>query len=192
MTHMGSHKASSLRHSCSRIPVVRTMDMETKLVTEGIIMGIPKGVDHHLQEVKVVMLKGGRDTLSTQVCQDLRFSRTQWSLNMAMQYGQSLVGQGREYVDTELEKYVSMTQLKYYFAVDTRYVMKKLQLLFFPFTHSDWSVRYNQEEPVQPRYEINAPDLYIPLMAVVTYILVAGLCLGLQESCRDCSVKNIR
>lgn len=45
----------------------------------------------------------------------------------------------------------------------------------------DWSVRYNQEEPVQPRYEINAPDLYIPLMAVVTYILVAGLCLGLQE-----------
>ncbi|XP_047501729.1 protein YIF1B-B-like isoform X4 [Penaeus chinensis] len=112
--------------------------------------------------------------------------------NMAMQYGQSLVGQGREYVDKKLEKYVSMTQMKYYFAVDTRYVMKKLQLLFFPFTHSDWSVRYNQEEPVQPRYEINAPDLYIPLMAVVTYILVAGLCLGLQESCRDCSVKNIR
>ncbi|ROT85786.1 hypothetical protein C7M84_006853 [Penaeus vannamei] len=171
MTHMGSHKASSLRHSCSRIPVVRTMDMETKLVTEGIIMGIPKGVDHHLQEVKVVMLKGGRDTLSTQVCQDLRFSsmaRVWWVK------GESMWTQ-------KLEKYVSMTQLKYYFAVDTRYVMKKLQLLFFPFTHSDWSVRYNQEEPVQPRYEINAPDLYIPLMAVVTYILVAGLCLGLQE-----------
>lgn len=56
--------------------------------------------------------------------------------NMAMQYGQSLVGQGREFVDKKLEKYVTMTQIKYYFAVDTRYVMKKLQLLFFPFTHS--------------------------------------------------------
>ncbi|XP_071543480.1 protein YIF1B-B isoform X2 [Panulirus ornatus] len=101
--------------------------------------------------------------------------------NMAVQYGQSLANQGREYMDQKLEKYVSMSQIKYYFAVDTQYVMKKLQLLFFPYTHSDWSVRYVQDEPVQPRHEINAPDLYIPLMAVVTYILVAGLCLGLQE-----------
>ncbi|XP_069957436.1 protein YIF1B-A isoform X1 [Cherax quadricarinatus] len=100
---------------------------------------------------------------------------------MAMQYGQTLAHQGREYVDKKLEKYVSMSQVKYYFAVDTQYVMKKLKLLFFPFTHSDWSVRYEQDEPVQPRHEVNAPDLYIPLMAVVTYILVAGLCLGLQE-----------
>lgn len=30
--------------------------------------------------------------------------------------------------------------------------------LFF----QDWSIHYNQEEPVAPRYEINAPDLYIP------------------------------
>nr|XP_045616707.1 protein YIF1B-B-like isoform X3 [Procambarus clarkii] len=101
--------------------------------------------------------------------------------NMAMQYGQTLANQGREYVDQKLHKYVSMSQVKYYFAVDTQYVMKKLKLLFFPFTHSDWSVRYEQDEPVQPRHEVNAPDLYIPLMAVVTYILVAGLCLGLQE-----------
>lgn len=56
--------------------------------------------------------------------------------NMAMQYGQSLASQGREYVDKKLEKYVSMSQIKYYFAVDTRYVMKKLQLLFFPYTHT--------------------------------------------------------
>ncbi|KAJ9574724.1 hypothetical protein L9F63_008094, partial [Diploptera punctata] len=45
----------------------------------------------------------------------------------------------------------------------------------------DWSVKYEQEEPVQPRYEINAPDLYIPTMAYVTYILVAGLVLGMQD-----------
>lgn len=45
----------------------------------------------------------------------------------------------------------------------------------------DWSVKYEQDVPIQPRYEINAPDLYIPAMAYVTYILVAGLVLGMQD-----------
>ena len=56
--------------------------------------------------------------------------------NMAMQYGQNLVGQGREYVDSKLEKYMSVSKLKYYFAVDTSYVLRKIRLLFFPYTHS--------------------------------------------------------
>lgn len=101
--------------------------------------------------------------------------------NVAMQYGSALVGTGRQIVDKEFEKYVPVTRLKYYFAVDTSYVMRKLKLLFFPFTHSDWSVKYEHNEPVQPRYEVNAPDLYIPTMAYVTYILVAGLVLGTQN-----------
>lgn len=45
----------------------------------------------------------------------------------------------------------------------------------------DWSIRYEQDGPIQPRYEINAPDLYIPTMAYVTYVLVAGLVLGTQQ-----------
>ncbi|KAJ8307987.1 hypothetical protein KUTeg_012861 [Tegillarca granosa] len=101
--------------------------------------------------------------------------------NMAMQYGTSLAGQGTEYVHKNIEKYVSSSKLKYYFAVDTSYVGKKLGLLLFPYTHSDWSIKYNQDEPVAPRYEINAPDLYIPVMAFVTYILVAGVVLGTQS-----------
>lgn len=101
--------------------------------------------------------------------------------NVAMQYGSALVGSGKQLVDREFEKYVPVTRLKYYFAVDTAYVLRKLKLLFFPFTHSDWSVKYEQNEPVQPRYEVNAPDLYIPTMAYVTYVLVAGLVLGTQN-----------
>ncbi|XP_064601603.1 protein YIF1B-B-like isoform X2 [Liolophura sinensis] len=101
--------------------------------------------------------------------------------NMAVQYGQTLAGQGKEYMKENLEKYVSSSKLKYYFAVDTTYVGKKLGLIAFPFTHSDWSIRYNQDEPVAPRYEVNAPDLYIPVMAFVTYILVAGIVLGTQN-----------
>ncbi|XP_022245482.1 protein YIF1B-like isoform X4 [Limulus polyphemus] len=65
---------------------------------------------------------------------------------MAMQYGQTLAGQGKVIVNEK-----------------------------------DWSVHYNQEEPVAPRYDINAPDLYIPSMAFVTYILTAGYLLGTQN-----------
>lgn len=58
----------------------------------------------------------------------------------------------------------------------------------FIYCLQDWSVKYEQDEPVQPRYEINAPDLYIPSMAYVTYVLVAGLVLGMQN--RYVSVKQ--
>lgn len=101
--------------------------------------------------------------------------------NMAMQYGTSLAGQGKDIVHKNLEKYVSTSKLKYYFAVDTAYVGKKLGMLVFPYTHSDWSIKYDQDQPVAPRYEVNAPDLYIPVMAFVTYVLVSGIVLGVQN-----------
>jgi protein transport protein YIF1 len=101
--------------------------------------------------------------------------------DMAFQYGQKLADQGKEIVNKEFEKYIPVTKLKYYFAVDNRYVMNKLRLLFFPFAHKDWSLKYDQENPVQPRYDINAPDLYIPSMAYITYVVLAGFILGTQE-----------
>ncbi|NXY82494.1 YF1BB protein, partial [Alcedo cyanopectus] len=45
----------------------------------------------------------------------------------------------------------------------------------------DWQVRYQQDTPVAPRFDVNAPDLYIPAMAFITYLLVAGLALGTQN-----------
>jgi len=101
--------------------------------------------------------------------------------NMAMQYGQNVVEHSKEVIDRELNKYISASRVKYYFSVDNKYVIKKLSLLLFPFTHRDWGVRYNPEEPLQPRYEVNAPDLYIPVMAFVTYVLISGISLGLQN-----------
>lgn len=97
--------------------------------------------------------------------------------DMALQYGQRLADQGKE----QLEKYIPITRLKYYFAVDNKYVVNKIRLLFFPFTHRDWSLKYDQDNPVQPRYDINAPDLYIPVMAYITYVVLAGLVLGMQD-----------
>jgi len=101
--------------------------------------------------------------------------------SMAMQYGQTLAGHGTEMIHKNIEKYVSTSRLKYYFAVDTTYVGKKLGLLLFPFARTDWSMQFNPEEPVAPRYDSNAPDLYIPVMSFVTYILLAGIVLGTQN-----------
>lgn len=101
--------------------------------------------------------------------------------NMAMQYTQQMASTGATMMKKEMEKYVPISRLQYYFAVDTKYALTKLGLLFFPFTHSDWSIKFEQDTPVQPRYEINAPDLYIPTMAYVTYVVVAGLVLGMQN-----------
>lgn len=51
--------------------------------------------------------------------------------NMAMQYGNALATTGKH----QIERFLPITALRYYFAVDTDYVMMKLLLLFFPFTH---------------------------------------------------------
>ncbi|KAJ6663558.1 hypothetical protein lerEdw1_009637 [Lerista edwardsae] len=101
--------------------------------------------------------------------------------SLAAAYGSSLASQGKEIVDRNLDRLVPVSTLKYYFAVDTAYVGRKLGLILFPFLHQDWQVRYQQDTPVAPRFDINAPDLYIPVMAFITYILVAGLALGTQN-----------
>lgn len=101
--------------------------------------------------------------------------------DMALQYGQKLADQGKELVHSHFEKYIPVTKLKYYFAVDNKYVVNKLRLIFFPFSQKNWSLKYDHDNPVQPRYDINAPDLYIPTMAYITYVVLAGIVLGFQN-----------
>uniref|UniRef100_A0AC11CEC9 Yip1 interacting factor homolog A, membrane trafficking protein n=1 Tax=Ovis aries TaxID=9940 RepID=A0AC11CEC9_SHEEP len=80
-----------------------------------------------------------------------------------------------------LHRFVSVNKLKYFFAVDTAYVAKKLGLLVFPYTHQNWEVQYSRDVPLPPRQDLNAPDLYIPTMAFITYVLLAGMALGIQK-----------
>ncbi|KAG7484044.1 hypothetical protein MATL_G00044840 [Megalops atlanticus] len=104
--------------------------------------------------------------------------------NAAMMYGSSLAFQGKDMVNKEISRFMSVNKLKYFFAVDTKYVMKKLLLLLFPYTHQDWEVRYHRDSPLTPRHDVNAPDLYIPLMGFLTYILLTGMALGIQRRFR--------
>ncbi|CAK6964622.1 protein YIF1A [Scomber scombrus] len=101
--------------------------------------------------------------------------------NAAMMYGSSIANQGKDMVNKEIGRFMSVNKLKYFFAVDSKYVMKKLMILMFPYTHQDWEVRYHRDTPLTPRQDVNAPDLYIPTMAFITYILLAGMALGIQK-----------
>lgn len=55
--------------------------------------------------------------------------------DMALQYGQKLADQGKQMVESTFERWIPVTKLKYYFAVDNNYVINKLRLIFFPFMH---------------------------------------------------------
>lgn len=101
-----------------------------------------------------------------------------------VRYGQKILGQ---VVDENVSKYTSgiSGQIKRYFAVDTRYVINKIGLLLFPFAHKDWSIMLevtgdqpDNHQRAKPKTDINAPDLYIPTVAFVTYLLLLGLILG--------------
>ncbi|KAJ8534608.1 hypothetical protein K7X08_016336 [Anisodus acutangulus] len=83
----------------------------------------------------------------------------------------------------KISRYFSDPQ--YYFQVNDQYVRNKLKVVLLPFLHRGHWTRIT--EPVggrlsykPPIYDINAPDLYIPFMAFGTYVVLAGLSLGLQ------------
>ncbi|PPS04535.1 hypothetical protein GOBAR_AA16126 [Gossypium barbadense] len=86
-------------------------------------------------------------------------------------------------VPRDISRYFSDPQ--YYFQVNDQYVRNKLKVVLLPFLHRGHWTRIT--EPVggrlsykPPIYDINAPDLYIPFMAFGTYVVLAGLSLGLQ------------
>jgi hypothetical protein len=100
---------------------------------------------------------------------------------MATTYGQQLMGNNR-FIKGSLQGYDSFRQLKYYFNVNTGYVTNKLRLVLFPFPHKGWKRRVHRqadgERYLAPRDDINAPDLYIPAMAFVSYVLVIAFLMG--------------
>jgi hypothetical protein len=65
-------------------------------------------------------------------------------------------------------------------------VVNKLFLVLFPWRHKPWSRKQsigpNGQEGwfLPPRDDLNSPDMYIPLMALVTYILLSTMMAGLQ------------
>ncbi|KAK7471040.1 Protein transport protein yif1 [Stygiomarasmius scandens] len=114
-----------------------------------------------------------------------------WGVNDAtaqfgMQLGSSAVAAGQEYVQKNFGGFIPLTSVKARFNVSNSYVINKLKLVVFPWMHKSWKRRVLRSEQghveyQSPRDDINSPDLYIPLMAFVTYVLIAGFHSGIQS-----------
>jgi len=104
-----------------------------------------------------------------------------------MQLGQSAVSAGQQYMQRNFGTFIpGLGVLKHHFNVSNSYVIQKLKIVTFPWRHRPWTRKMHRSEQGAsewgpPRDDINSPDLYIPTMAFVTYILLAALQTGLQE-----------
>ncbi|KAJ4147770.1 hypothetical protein LMH87_002276 [Akanthomyces muscarius] len=105
---------------------------------------------------------------------------------VAAQFGQTAFKHGQEYVEQNIGRYVNVSALKHYFNVSNSYVINKLFLVLFPWRHKPWARKQgtatNGQEGwyLPPRDDINSPDMYIPVMAIVTFILLSTLIAGLR------------
>ena len=99
----------------------------------------------------------------------------------ALQYGPTLAVSGKEYLDQKLDSFTSESRgvYKSYWDVDTAYVLKKLAYLLLPVSSEGAASDGFSPAPGGGR-SLNTPDLYIPSMSFVTYILMVGYVLGNQ------------
>lgn len=105
---------------------------------------------------------------------------------MGFQVGKSAVMAGQEYMEQNFNRYVNVSALKHYFNVSNSYVVSKLCIVLFPWRHRPWSrqqrLSHNGQDGyyLPPREDTNSPDMYIPMMALVTYILLSTVLAGLR------------
>ena len=85
--------------------------------------------------------------------------------------------------------WLSLDAVKDYFDVTNEYVVKKLCVVLLPFTvkgEDGWkrASNYdfsNSDTSSSPRNDLQAPDLYIPFMSFVTYLILCGVVTGLTQ-----------
>ncbi|EQC39901.1 hypothetical protein SDRG_02557 [Saprolegnia diclina VS20] len=100
-----------------------------------------------------------------------------------------MMSQGVGFMENKISSFVpgakgAFGSVKYYFTVNNAYVVTRLKMLLVPFLHSNWRRRTEPSDSTgeitykPPTDDVNAPDLYIPLMSFATYILLVGFIKG--------------
>jgi len=104
---------------------------------------------------------------------------------MGFNLARTAMSGGTDLAEKNLNRY--LTSIKPYFAVTNTNVLKKLYILLNPWRRHPWSRQSAQRGGdsgevmyLPPRDDLNAPDMYIPLMSLVTYILLSALLYGLS------------
>ncbi|EDO19088.1 hypothetical protein Kpol_2000p55 [Vanderwaltozyma polyspora DSM 70294] len=116
--------------------------------------------------------------------------------SMAFQLGQSafsnFIGQQNfsQFQETVSKAASGSSSVSHYFQVSTSYVLQKILLVLFPFMNKNNWQRIPESQSsgagtvsfMPPKDDINSPDMYIPVMGLVTYILIWNTQQGLSGS----------
>lgn len=101
------------------------------------------------------------------------------------QLGAAALSYGRDYVTRHMPPAMSASAFKYYFQVSNVYVAQKLGLVLFPWRHKPWTRTLQRSEVSgavdgysTARDDINAPDMYIPYVGILTYVLLRCVIAG--------------
>lgn len=104
-------------------------------------------------------------------------------IDFASNAGKSFLQSGSARMVPGLES--KMHMLRRYFAVDNHYVKIKMRKILFPFFDKQWTrVAFDPQGPdmnvtyALPSCDENAPDLYLPCMTLITYVLLCALLYG--------------
>jgi len=88
-----------------------------------------------------------------------------------------------------LKDYIFTAELRHYFNVNNRYVLKKIKMILFPFISQEESSKtlsedfFQENNPYQlPKKSLSSPDLYIPVMAIMTFILMMCFTKGMGDN----------
>ncbi|KRX05175.1 hypothetical protein PPERSA_06809 [Pseudocohnilembus persalinus] len=95
---------------------------------------------------------------------------------------------------------------KYYFNVDSKYVLNKLRIILLPFIEKGewgkstsidcWGSNEESGETDQhqgfasPVNNVHAPDLYLPFMGLITFILISCLSVGIGDDFTPSIIQN--
>lgn len=123
------------------------------------------------------------------------FTNAALGAQLLQTFAPSAAGYTTQIFDQSQEKVKSFLRLpKYYFAVNHKYVLRKMSLILFPFLSRTWGRQRgidhsfdgvaadNSSVYLPPRDDVNAPDLYIPVMSFLTYVLVVAIVFGMRNA----------
>lgn len=83
---------------------------------------------------------------------------------------------------SRLNGWINLEKVRPYFHVDHAFIVKKLRMILCAFFPGSSQATYGEDLPTpNDRLSANQPDLYIPLLSFVTYILTIGLSLGTDD-----------
>lgn len=115
--------------------------------------------------------------------------------SLAGQFAKTGLESSNKYLKQNFDGFfLGLGDIQYYFKVSNSYVFRKILLILFPYRNKNWtrvlasdigapSPVGGESGPgfVPPTHDINAPDLYIPIMSFMTYILLWASIQGINK-----------